>query len=89
MAKEQIPSIHICTPEEIEQAKKAAEQQAHVGIKLRLDHLNPGVVLSEDIRAPTGELLIATGVPLTERLIRRLMELSPLGIVPGHVWVTG
>lgn len=78
----------ICTPAEVEKLKKAAEPAVTpAGRKLSLDAVQPQAVLTTDIRAPTGELLIAAGVPLTQRLIRRLLELAPLGIAPDHVWV--
>ena len=44
-------------------------------------------VLAVSIRAKTGELLVAAGMELSERLIHRLQELSTIGIAPTHVWV--
>ena len=44
-------------------------------------------LLTRDIKAPTGELLVAAGQVLSERLIRRLNELAPLGFAPKTVWI--
>lgn len=47
-------------------------------MQLRLRDVRPGQVLAADIKAPTGECLLATGVTLNERHLRRLGELSDL-----------
>lgn len=83
------PSAPVCTPAEVEKAKKEAEPAVTPsGRKLALELVRPQSVLASDIRAPSGELLVAAGVPLTSRLIRRLLELVPMGIAPNHVWVS-
>jgi CheY-like chemotaxis protein len=52
--------------------KKAMPQ----GVPARIDALRPGAVLAEDIRSPSGELLLGPATVLTDRLIRRLQELQ-------------
>ena len=47
----------------------------------------PGSLLTRDINAPSGELLVAAGQVLSERLVRRLTELAPLGFAPKTVWI--
>jgi CheY-like chemotaxis protein len=46
------------------------------GIRVRLDTVEAGAVLSEHIRGPGGELLIGAATVLTERLLLRLQELQ-------------
>ena len=46
------------------------------GLKKRTELLQPGAVLSEEIRSPQGELLLGKATVLTDRLIRRLNELK-------------
>ncbi|MBX9635801.1 MAG: response regulator [Magnetospirillum sp.] len=43
--------------------------------------------LAQDIRAPSGELLLVAGTTLTRRLVDRLVELNALGIPLATVWV--
>lgn len=80
--------VPVCTPAEVERNKRLAEPSPSSGRKLALDLVQPQSILASDIRGPSGELLVAAGVPLSHRLIRRLMELAPLGIAPNHVWIT-
>ena len=47
----------------------------------------PNSLLTRDINAPTGELLVAAGQVLSDRLLRRLSELAPLGFAPKTVWI--
>ncbi len=57
------------------------------GRRVRLDAVQPGVVLADDIRASTGELLLAGGTVLTARLIGRLRDLAGMKLGIDHVWV--
>ena len=54
------------------QEKKAGPS----GIPTRLEFAKPGMILSEEVRSPTGELLLGKATMLNERLIRRLTELK-------------
>ena len=55
------------------EVKKAAN-----GMPVRLDAVKPGAILSEDVRSPNGELLLGKATMLTDRLIRRLIELQSM-----------
>lgn len=55
--------------------------------RVMLAAVKPGSILAQEIRSPTGELLLASGVPLSPRLITRLKDLSTLKINIDHVWV--
>ena len=55
--------------------------------ELKLADIPPNSLLTRDLKAPTGELLVAAGQVLSERLIRRLTELAPLGFAPKTVWI--
>jgi CheY-like chemotaxis protein len=57
--------------------------------RVALAAIQPGAVLAEEIRAPTGELLLADGAILTARLINRLRDLAGMKLNVGHVWVRG
>lgn len=46
------------------------------GIQVKLENLRAGSVLAEEIRSPDGELLLAVGMLLSERFIKRLCELK-------------
>jgi CheY-like chemotaxis protein len=60
------------------------------GVPIRIDTLRPGAVLAEDIRSPSGELLLGPATVLTDRLIRRLQELqSVLKIDQVHIFPPG
>jgi YesN/AraC family two-component response regulator len=56
------------------------------GIPVRLDAVKPGAILSEDVRSPNGELLLGKATMLTDRLIRRLVELQSM-LKLEHVYV--
>lgn len=60
----------------VEPEKNAAKR----GQRVELALLKPHSTLSEDLVAPTGELLLATGVTLSPRMVQRLRELPSLGI---------
>jgi hypothetical protein len=57
---------------------KTELKKAVTGIPVRLDAVKPGAILSEDVRSPNGELLLGKATMLTERLIRRLVELQTM-----------
>jgi CheY-like chemotaxis protein len=57
-------------PDEKEEAKQPA------GVRVKLEEVTEGAILADDIRAPTGELLLAAGVALSPRFLRRLKELG-------------
>ena len=68
--------------------KKAdADLPPAIGREVELGILDLPATLCRDIRAPTGELLLASGVTLTRRLVDRLVELNGLGIPVRTVWV--
>lgn len=56
--------------------KRADKKTAPAGISVKLELLTVGAILSEDVRSPTGELLLGKATVLNERLIRRLTELQ-------------
>jgi hypothetical protein len=56
------------------------------GVKIALDAIQVGAVLSEDVRGPAGELLLGKATLLTDRLIQRLRELQA-GFSLDHVYV--
>jgi CheY-like chemotaxis protein len=68
-------------------SSKRQNSDSPVGRRVSLDSVQPGEILAEEIRAPTGELLLASGVPLTPRLISRLRDLVSLRIPIESVWV--
>jgi hypothetical protein len=41
--------------------------------RIHPDHASPGMKVAEPVLDPSGQILIAVGEPLTERLIRRLV----------------
>ncbi|PKU22200.1 response regulator [Telmatospirillum siberiense] len=45
-------------------------------VKMRLDQVAAGSILAENIRGPTGELLLGVGTVLSGRLLNRLAELQ-------------
>lgn len=63
-------------PVGLDKSKTSAKKPSPNGIPVRLDDVKPGMVLAEDIRSPTGELLLGKATQLSERLIRRLQELQ-------------
>lgn len=65
---------------------KAAPKASHTGIPVRLDSVKAGAILSEDVRSPSGDLLLGKATQLTERLIRRLQELQS-ALKLDHVYV--
>jgi CheY-like chemotaxis protein len=69
--------------------KPAAEMAtpAPSGRRVRLEEVQAGAVLSQEIRAPSGELLLASGVALSPRLISRLRDMASLRIPIDAVWV--
>lgn len=69
-------------------AKGAPEKEAAKrGQRVELAMLKPNTTLSEDLVAPTGELLLAAGVVLSPRMVQRLQELPSLGINISAVWI--
>lgn len=74
-------------PPEPELKAKPAEEAGPRGRKITLLELEPRQVLAEDLVAPSGELLLAAGVALSQRMIQRLRELPSLGIPLEHVWI--
>lgn len=57
------------------------------GRRFLLDKVPAQAVLAADIRTPAGDVLVTAGTPLNERLVSRLMDLRPSGMVPEHVWI--
>lgn len=57
------------------------------GQKISLDAVKPGAILVEEIRAPSGELLLASGIELSPRLIARLKDLATMKMPIESVWV--
>ena len=80
-----LKSMSVPVPED--EKTETAEPAPTSGRKMQLDAIPVNAMLTCDIRAPTGELLVAAGQQLSERLIRRLSELAPLGFAPSHVWI--
>lgn len=52
-----------------------------------LADIPPGALLARDIRAAAGQVLVAEGATLSERLINRLRELKGMGVCPDTLWV--
>lgn len=72
----------------VAKAKAASEPDvAKRGQRVEVALLKPHSVLSEDLVAPTGELLLAAGVALSPRMVQRLQELPSLGINISAVWI--
>lgn len=57
------------------------------GREVTLEMVPVPCTLAQDIRTPTGELLLVAGSTLTRRLVDRLIELNTLGIPLVTVWV--
>lgn len=57
------------------------------GQRLGLNAVKPGSILAQEIRSPSGELLLASGVELTPRLISRLKDLATLKMPIECIWV--
>ncbi len=53
-----------------------AESGLKKGLQIKLEAAYAGGVLAEDIKGPTGELLLGRNTVLTDRLLRRLKELQ-------------
>jgi CheY-like chemotaxis protein len=66
---------------------KQTVEPAQSGRQFPIGEVAVNSVLTADIRAASGELLVAAGQPLSDRLIRRLSELVTMGIAPENVWV--
>lgn len=65
------------------------EEAAAPGIRqLALNEITAGAILARDIRAPAGQVLVAEGATLSDRLINRLKELHGMGVCPGECWVS-
>ena len=45
--------------------------------RISLDKVTAGAILAENIRSPSGELLLGAATVLSDRLLRRLRELQP------------
>ncbi|MDR3438065.1 response regulator [Telmatospirillum sp.] len=59
-------------------------------VRVSLEKLVPGAVLAENIRGPSGELLLGAATVLSERLLRRIKELQPaLSIEHVTIFATG
>ena len=71
----------------VEEKKDAEGPAITTEREIKLGDIPPNSLLTRDIKAPTGELLVAAGQVLSERLIRRLTELAPLGFAPKTVWI--
>jgi YesN/AraC family two-component response regulator len=57
---------------------KSEAKKAATGLPVRIDAVKAGAILSEDVRSPSGELLLGKATQLTDRLIRRLLEIQPM-----------
>lgn len=66
----------------------APEKEPGYGLRMDLDKVKPGAVLAQDVRSPSGDVLLRRGATLSERLIARLKELGDLDIPVTEVWVT-
>jgi len=56
------------------------------GVQTKLENTRPGMVLSEDICGPQNQLVLATGVKLSQRMINRLVEVKKILDV-SDIWV--
>lgn len=63
-----------------------AEKREPRGVQTKLENTRPGMVLSEDICGPQNQLVLATGVKLSQRLINRLVEVKKVLDV-SEIWV--
>ena len=63
-------------PVGLAKSKQQEKKAGPTGIPTRLEFAKPGMILSEEVRSPTGELLLGKATMLNERLIRRLTELK-------------
>lgn len=63
------------------------DKEPGYGMKISLDKVKPGAVLSQDICSPTGDVLLRRGATLSPRLITRIKELAHLDIEIKDVWV--
>ena len=63
-------------PVGLAKSKQQTKKGGPSGIPTRLELARPGMILSEEVRSPTGELLLGKATMLNERLIRRLTELK-------------
>ena len=70
------------------QAPVKEEEDIHGIHKLGLTDIVPGAILARDIRASAGQVLVAEGATLSERLINRLKELHGMGVCPAECWVS-
>lgn len=70
------------------QAPAKEEAAAQGIIKVGLAEIQPGAILARDIRAPAGQVLVAEGASLSDRLINRLKELNSMGVCPAECWVS-
>ncbi|HMA52238.1 MAG TPA: response regulator [Magnetospirillaceae bacterium] len=61
-------------------------KQAPRGVQTKLENTRPGMVLSEDICGPQNQLVLATGVKLSQRMINRLVEVKKILDV-SEIWV--
>ena len=69
-------------------APKAPPEPKHVprGVQTRLENTRPGMVLSENLCGPKNQLVLASGVCLSQRLINRLIEVKKVLDVT-EIWV--
>ncbi len=63
-------------PVGLAKSKQQEKKTGPTGIPTRIEFAKPGMILSEEVRSPTGELLLGKATMLNERLIRRLTELK-------------
>lgn len=64
----------------------APPKQEPRGVQTKLENTRPGMVLAEDICGPQNQLVLATGVRLSQRLINRLVEVKKVLDVT-EIWV--
>jgi len=65
---------------------KAPPAKQRRGVRIKLEDMRPGMVLSEDICGPQNQLVLASGAKLSHRLISRLVEVKNI-IDLTEIWV--
>jgi CheY-like chemotaxis protein len=66
--------------------KEPAPGRPRRGTSITLEDTRPGMVLSEDVCGPQNQLVLASGVRLSQRLISRLVEVKDV-LAIGEIWV--
>lgn len=75
-------------PRALEALRRTTEgATAAVEREVALGELRPGMVFAQDVRTPTGLLLVARGHPVTASLIERLRNMGPAAGLRGRVRV--